>query len=375
MRVHIYTPSFFPRLVGMTYAAHARAQMLAELGAEVTVVTAGAEGPASAPSSPPYQVMNVAIRGSGLPWSPVGGSLDELFRFASSSRADIAISEGWYTWATSLLPRLRGAYRHIVLASHGAADKAVGTPGVARIARALTYRSLERFGLGRIMASLSAALVLSLREDHDRFSDVPALRRAGVPLYVCPNSSAYAPALAPRTLPESPLLLHVGEMSPHKNQLLGVEVLRRLPDVFRLTFAFPARTPYFARVDAAVTQAGLSGRVSYVEGHDRNALEQVFQRASCLLILSPTETQPIVAVDALCTGLPFVSTNVGCMSEMAGGLVAVTSAGELANAVGRVHGSEAGYLAFSRAALSFFRERYDRPHCLATLRSLLGALS
>lgn len=374
MKVHVYTPSFFPRLVGMTYAAHARAEMLRELGADVTVVAPATAGAADA-VDPGYPVRRFDVRGTGMPWSPVRGDIRGLREFAARERPDVVISEGWYTWGAWLLPWVRAAGPHAVLASHGAADKAVGRATPAAVGRALAYRAFERFGLHGILRSLSAAIVLSTIEDDDRFSDNVQFRRAGVPLYVCPNVSAYAPAPAPapRALPPVRTLLHVGEMLPHKNQLLGVEVLRALPSEYRFAFAFPVRTPYFDRLRAAVELAGLSGRVEYVEGRNRVQLEEVFDRASCLIILSQTEAQPIVAVDALRKALPFVSTPVGCMREMEGGLVARPAG--LASSVLRVHASAEAYFGFSAAAAAFYARRYERAISVRALGDLLGQLS
>lgn len=372
MKVHVYTPSFFPRLVGMTYAAHARAEMLRELGADVTVVAPATTGAADA-IDPGYPVRRFDVRGSGMPWSPVRGDVRGLKEFAARERPGVVISEGWYTWGAWLLPWVRAAGSHAVLASHGAADKSVGRAAPSAVGRALAYRAFERFGLHGILRSLSAAIVLSTIEDDERFSDNAQFRRAGVPTYVCPNVSAYAPAPAPRTLPSVRTLLHVGEMLPHKNQLLGVEVLRALPSEYRFAFAFPVRTPYFDRLRVAVELAGLAGRVEYVEGRNRAQLEEVFDRASCVMILSPAkDTQPIVAVDALRKALPFVSTPVGCMREMEGGLVAPPAG--LAASVLRVHGSAEAYSGFSAAAADFYARRYERAISVKALGDLLGQL-
>src|SRR4051812_37605799 len=111
MKIHIHTPSFFPSLVGMTYATHVHASLLQELGANVTVI-APAASPAHVTDATDYTVRRFELRGSGLPWSPLGGELDAVVRFTEREKPDIVIAEGWFTTGAALLPQLARFSRH-----------------------------------------------------------------------------------------------------------------------------------------------------------------------------------------------------------------------------------------------------------------------
>ena len=201
VKIILFTPSYFPHLCGMTYAAHSHAQQLAKLGADVWLVT-GRKGDSSHyPSeSGDYQVKTFDISGSGLPWNRIRGELAAVLDFARTLAPDLVIAEGWYTWGASILPHLRRHSRHCVISSHGAADKTIGDVKLSRIFRSLTYRYFEKFRSGKILDVLSAAMVLSSRIDNDRFADQRQFKKREIPTFVSPNFSNYSIAVSPRTL-------------------------------------------------------------------------------------------------------------------------------------------------------------------------------
>lgn len=322
MKIHIHTPSFFPKLVGMTYAAHTRASLLQDLGADVTVVAPGNEQDLISEVGS-YQVQRFDIAGSGLPWSRLRGEVDQVVRFTARERPELVIVEGWFTPGAALLARLAPFARHLVLASHGAADLAIERLHPAHVARSLAYRWEESTKSRALMRLLSAAIVLSAYEDRLRFRDVAQFRRNRVPLYICPNSSTYTPTQGHKLPGDRIDLIHIGEMKPHKNPKCAVHTLAGLPPKFHLTLTYPEPTDHLREVLALAEANGVRTRLHLLVGRKRSELESELERADLLLITSPSkDVQPIVAVDALAKGVPFVSTDVGCMREFEGGIVA-----------------------------------------------------
>lgn len=357
----------------MTYAAHGHAQVLTELGANVTVIASrNGSKDFECPRDLGYKIKLFDISGSGMPWSRVRGDLAGLLAHAQAERPDIAISEGWYTWGTHLLPKLRAHCRHAVISSHGSADKSIGSRTPSEIFRSIVYRYIEKFHLEDIYKSLSAAIVLTDLEDNDRFNDITQFRRRKIPVFVSSNVSIYTPAQESRQLPSIRRLLHVGEMLPHKNQLLAIELLAGLPPDYELELAFPAETWYSNQVRQLALERQVAQRVYYTVGRNRLQLEASFDNASALLVLSRTEAQPIVAVDALCKGIPFASTPVGCMREMQGGVVGL--AGELRNAILSIHASPTIYAKFSATALQFYQRSYERTNSRHALQQAMNSL-
>lgn len=339
----------------MTYAAHGHAQLLAKLGAEVWLVVGSKGKPKQSRSvSGDYDIKTFDISGSGQPWSRIHGDLTAVLEFSKKIAPDLVIAEGWYTWGTSILPQLRRYSRHCVISSHGAADKTIGIISPSRIFRSLVYRYFEKFRSSKILDALSAAIVLSPRADNDRFADQRQFSRRGIPVFVSPNFSNYKSAVSPRQLHPVRRLLHIGEMCENKNQRLAIQTLANLPQNYCLELAFPTKNEYFKNLNLEARRLGVSDRIEYTVSLNRQQLEASFERASLLLILSHTEAQPIVAIDAVCTGLPFVSTPVGCMTELEGGLIAKPV--DIAASVLSIHASTEIYQSFSQAAITHYHE-------------------
>ena len=357
----------------MTYAAHGHAQQLAQLGADVWLVTGGKGEPRQYPSvSGDYQVKTFDVAGSGLPWSRIRGDLAAVLEFTRTLAPDLVIAEGWYTWGASILPRLRCYSRHCVISSHGAADKTIGEIKLSRIFRSLIYRYFEKFRSGKILDVLSGAMVLSPRIDNDRFADQQQFKQRGIPTFVSPNFSNYISAVSPRPLSPARRLLHIGEMCTNKNQRLAIRTLAVLPQNYCLELAFPEENEYFRNLKLEAQRLGVSDRIEYTIGLNRTQLEASFQCASLLLILSHTEAQPIVAIDAICTGLPFVATPVGCIAEFEGGLIAEPK--DIATAVQSIHASSEIYQSFSRAAIAHYHKACSALISEQSLGRLLSSL-
>lgn len=373
MKIHIHTPSFFPSLVGMTYATHVHATMLRELGADVTVIAPASDDGAIAEAID-YRVRRFAVSGSGLPWSPLRGDVDGIMALTAADRPDIVIAEGWFTPGSVLLPRFRPLARHLVLASHGSADLSIERPSPAHVARSLAYRWEEATRTRAIIRQLSGAIVLSVWEDRDRFRDVTWLRKAGTPTYVCPNVSTYTPTQGHALRPDRVDLIQIGEMKPHKAPERAVQALAALPARFHLNLVFPRETEHLAHVLSLADRLGVRDRLHLVSGKKRSQLEPIVAGCDVLLITSPSkDVQPIVAVDSLAKGLPFVSTDVGCMREFGGGIVARPDA--MAEAVARICRDADSYAGFSRDACRYRDQSLTPDIARRAMLAMLGDMA
>lgn len=331
----------------MTYAAHVHALMLQELGGDVTVITPATVG-AGPTERHNYKTRQFDVSGSGMPWNPIRGDIKGVVDFTELDRPDLVIAEGWFTPGAILLPRLAKFARHLVLASHGAADLTIERATPMHVARSLAYRWEERTRSRRLMRLMSAAIVLSDYEDRYRFRDVAVFRQRGVPLYVCPNVSTYTPSNG-HPLRDIIEIIHIGEMKPHKNQEAAIRAVASLPTHYRLTLAFPIETDYLREVLRLAAELKVLERIRLLSGRTRSELETRIEESDLLLITSPAkDVQPIVAVDALAKGLPFVSTDVGCMRNLAGGVVARVE--DLGAAIAAICGSPDAYRDFSKQA-------------------------
>ncbi len=139
--------------------------------------------------------------------------------------------------------------------------------------------------------------------------------------------------------PKRPVLLNVGRVAHEKNLGFLFDVLasvrRDVPDVLMvLAGEGPARTGLQARARAE----GLDDNLCFVGYLDRDKeLLDCYRAADLFIFASRTETQGLVLLEAMATGLPVVSTAVmGTASVLAdahGALVAEESVAEFSDAV------------------------------------------
>lgn len=372
MRVHIHTPSYLPDLVGMSYAADGHASIFAELGWDVTIMVANLPlGEDISGHSRSWRATGSGLSGSGLPWSPLKGDVEGLLEFTEADKANLILIEGWYSSAAALIPLFKSRNFRVVMASHGAADARFDFSSASLFLRTLSYRAAEHLWVPRLARQLDAALILSDYVDNERFADIPRYRKLGLPAYVCPNFSQYQPRRELRKLTPTPTLIHIGEMLPHKNQLMGVQALARLPSNFRLILAYPKPTDYGKMVETAIRALGLEGQVTHVVGQARHELEPIIDSADCLAILTPSkDVQPIVAVDAMTKRLPFVSTRVGCMPELAGGVICRNNPMSFADGALQVLGSSERYETFSGQSFEYANSNLSRTRAQLSIEKM-----
>lgn len=370
LKVCVAAPSYFPYMVGMTYASHIHANLLSELGADVTLLMSQKDFSFTKTDEIiNYEVKYVNLQGSGLPWNRVSGDIDSFVKVIADIKPDIYIAEGWYTWCSELIPLITNLCPSIHVASHGSADLSFNFLNIADSLRYISYVVKNRFLMPNIYKALSSVIFLSDYSDNKRFKDVSILRKFGIPTRICPNFSIYENSNYINSNRMAKRLLHIGEMKEHKNQLSAVDLLSKLPDDYSLELAFPEITDYYHLVRESAIRKSVIDRIVFTIGKSRIALLDSYKRASCLLILTPSkDVQPIVAVDGLCVGLPFVSTRVGCMPSFRGGIV--SDVDTMHNSVLQIHSNDSVYYSFSNDALSY----YSTNLCKDAARNSLNAI-
>jgi len=116
--------------------------------------------------------------------------------------------------------------------------------------------------------------------------------------------------MRPRQAPRSEVLTvgMLANLSPHKNQLAAIEVLREgmLAGRYRLVLGGAAHFPdYAARVQAAA-----EGLPVEMKGYVSNPVE-FFSGVDALLLTSTHEGWPIVVMEAMACGIPVAAPNIG----------------------------------------------------------------
>jgi glycosyltransferase involved in cell wall biosynthesis len=116
---------------------------------------------------------------------------------------------------------------------------------------------------------------------------------------------------------EQPFALVTGTVEARKNLRLLVEALPAIP-VLRLVCVGPF-TPYADEVRARAAELGVADRVDLRGYVAREALDDLYARATCALVPSRYEGFGYALAEALCAGLPVIAARSSSLVEVAGG--------------------------------------------------------
>ncbi|PST82453.1 glycosyltransferase family 1 protein [Pedobacter yulinensis] len=134
-------------------------------------------------------------------------------------------------------------------------------------------------------------------------------------------------------------LLNVGTIEVRKNLLLLIEALPHLSEPALKLVVVGKKTPYFARVQAAIDRLQLENRVIFLENVPFADLPGIYQCAKIFVYPSRYEGFGIPLLEALHSGVPVVAATGSCLEEAGGpgGLyVSPDDAPALAGAINRI---------------------------------------
>ncbi|MGN7872172.1 glycosyltransferase family 4 protein [Roseateles sp. 22389] len=327
MRILITTSTFPPQSGGVAEVAARQVAALRGMGHEVKVLSGGDPQATDAEEG----VQRLPIRPGRFPCYAAGDALgihDPARRAVyldavRAARADVIVSHCWQAWNTDWLFDAQPAIETpIVLFSHGTSvNTKNGRTGLLRYVR---WRSYAWRRIPRSLRSASAFVALADHADSDRFLDVSIARRIGVPVHVVANGSSEDVRAAADASPgRERLVLCVGQYTPEKN-FAGVldAFLHAGRKDWAIAFCGSSANGYLERLRQRVAGSleAQEGRVAFHVGLGRRELAALYAKASIFAFASRTECQPLVVLDAMAAGMPFLSTDVGCVRTFPGGL-------------------------------------------------------
>lgn len=367
MRVLVTSPTFPPLNSGLGNAVQRQAAELGARGFEVVVATGGErrDRRVDPVSGAPVEVF--AVRGNESLLHGVSGDVRGYANFLLRGGFDALLLNGWQTWSTDVPLRMLDAIRgRKIVYSHGLSTELfVDYQPLRSILRWLAWRPY-RWRLPVRMRRLDGIVFLAADGCDCRFADARLVQRLGVRSWVVPNA---APAAARTETSASPRaarnhLLAVGAFDRLKGHdfvlraYASSELRNRLP----LHFVGQVFTPETDRLRALATELGVAPSVSFAEGLTGEALFDAYERAILILNGSHTECQPLVLLDAMAIGTPFVARATGCIPGLVGGR-AVRNEAEMAKAIDVLATDDATWVRLSAAGVQAVRERY-RPRII-----------
>ena len=362
--VLISTWTYPPQKNGVAHVAQAHATGLAELGHEVTVVTS--YDPDRKNGDGKVEVVEFDVGGRWAPrkmFNPFWGDIESYRRFISRYPGDVVLFHGCTVWNTDLILRMLPQIKpKAVLISHG-----VSFNNGSFLSR-LAWRPYV-WQLHRIYKTFDHVVFLTNKSDRGRFFDKHIITRHGFKRWsVIPNGTY--PRNFCSDLPDfraicgikknAKMLLCVAGFNPQKNQEYAMRAFIKAGAIdAAMVFIGDKMNTYVKNLQAKVQgKASDRNRFVFLSGLERQMIDAAYRAADLFLHPSKTEAQPLVVLDAMASGTPFISTDVGCVGELSGGIT-VKSEEEMADAIRCLLNDSAKYELLKREGMLNCKEVYN----------------
>jgi glycosyltransferase involved in cell wall biosynthesis len=117
-----------------------------------------------------------------------------------------------------------------------------------------------------------------------------------------------------------------------------------------------------------------AARVRLLAGLPPTELAESYAACDVVVLSSRAETQPLVLLDAMAAGRPFISTNVGCVGELPGGVV-VANQDDMAAAMRTLIREPEQRARLAAAGRAACETTYNWPHVIDRYEALLTQLT
>lgn len=381
MRIAIATPTFPPDIGGVAQVALRQANYLRSKGHEIYIFSGNADSPeAHTPLAPDIEVRRFGVKVSGFPRYAAGDKFGVQpttvrGRYLDALRAaapDVIISHCWQAWNTDwLITDAPDLTNKLAIFSHGTSIHS--THGKAGILRRLRWSQYERTHLVPGLSRAAGFLILEDHEDLERFFDVRIARRLGVKYAVVPNG--FNPEIGKlhqvrEKYSEEKVALFVGQFTKDKGADFVFEAFQaHMPEGWRLDMCGSVRTKLLDKL-----QRKADPRVSFHIGLTADELVSFYGQADLFLHASLSECQPLVVLDAIGAGIPFLSTKSGSVECVDGGLIVETKR-QFSEALRHLAADNDERRKLSKAGLRAARNKYNWEQSLATLERTITQIA
>jgi glycosyltransferase involved in cell wall biosynthesis len=142
------------------------------------------------------------------------------------------------------------------------------------------------------------------------------LKRIGFKAEVIPNGVDFKFFRPGGKKDEPPLVLYVGRIDPEKEIGILIEAARKLAAGVKARFVFVGPGELLDDFRRKVSASGLEDRMIFAGEKTSRELADLYRRASLFWIASRTESQGIVILEALASGLPVITSGKSGIREM-----------------------------------------------------------
>lgn len=327
-RVLLACYTFAPAFNGMATVMSQQVAGFQRLGYEVEVVTS--LDPARTKSGG-VNVTEFAIQGNGRLGNPFRGQTKEYQNFLLAYDGDVVVFHGWESWPSELaVPVARRMKARTVMASHGTSYR-WRAPSLWGWLRWMAYRPFA-WAAVRKMRSFDEYVFLTNLGEPVRFNDRLLAERLRLtnwrvipnganPAYLEPEEGAGEAFRRRHGIRTDRVLLCVSNYGASKGQreLLDAFLRTDLPDA-ALVLVGSETNAFSAALERRAGRA-LGERIFVLAGLPTDEVRAAYRAADLFVTATHTEAQPLMLLDAMAAGLPFVAPPVGCITALPGGRI------------------------------------------------------
>lgn len=343
MNILITTPTYPPFNSGLGNVVQRQASVLVANGFNVVVATGGGQRAQRKDEESGALVEEFYVSGADSWLNPIRGDVNSYVSFLAESDFDIVLMNAWQTWSTDLcLRNLSKVSGRKVLFSHCLSTNVFFWKQPFRsFVRYLLWRPYW-WKLSKRLRKLDGFIVNAEEGCDSRFDDLRVAQRLGIPYKVVSNAlSPEAVACFEQAEPElrsRSYLIAVGSYHWQKGFDFAIRAYARshAKNIIPLKVFGQHFSRYTEGLRKLALSLGISNEyLSFHEGVSGAALIEEYKHSIAMISGSHTECQPLVLLDAMATGTPFVARLTGCIQSLPGG-VGVGSEVEAANAINRL---------------------------------------
>jgi len=332
-KVLITTFTYPPQRSGVAHVVEAHATGLVRMGHQVTVASGDISGASDESIRDGVRVCRFSVNGNGR-WLRGGyeGDVDRYQEFIQSGDWDILICHCWNIWSTDLAVKV---FDNVecpkVLVSHGSLGRNKwSVKGLINWLDWLPYKS----GMPNFIRRFNHVVLLTDMQNSDRFYDHQLMHKMKYESHsVIPNginpdryTNAEGKSKSVREtygINEKLMILYVSNYTDGKNQRLALESFTKaeLEDAV-LVFIGSEINDYARECMKGISASSKTmENILFLERLSQADIASFYCAADIFLFTSSTECQPMVILEAMASGTPFLSRDVGCVREFPGGVV------------------------------------------------------
>lgn len=257
------------------------------------------------------------------------GEVEKYQKFLIESDFDVIFFQCLHSWNTDCaVPVLHQIKAKTVLVSHGYAGNILYS--LKGILRLFSWKRIKyRFKLKAILKNFDHIVFLAAVKDKNRFLDHYLADKYKLNSFsIIPNGTEFSNYQKKvhnfrekYNITSKYLIISVSKYYKLKNQLMSLTAYQK-SKISDATFVFIGnnKNEYSQKLENYCKKYKLEN-VLILEKISKEGIVDAYYSADIFLFSSHTECQPLVILDAMGSGLPFISTDVGCVATLKGGVV------------------------------------------------------